>query len=102
MLLHRGLLGTCVTIAKEEGASALWKGLEPGVPCTDRAMQPARLCDLPYTAVADIVRSRQHAAQRLSGPSLVVHTPCVPSGCGMQVFTDKWCMAACALACTSQ
>jgi hypothetical protein len=26
----RGLLGTCATIAREEGASALWKGLEPG------------------------------------------------------------------------
>lgn len=28
---YRGLLGTCVTIAKEEGAGALWKGLEPGL-----------------------------------------------------------------------
>lgn len=28
---RRGLLGTCLTIAKEEGPSALWKGLEPGV-----------------------------------------------------------------------
>ena len=27
----RGLLGTCATIAREEGASALWKGLEPGL-----------------------------------------------------------------------
>eukprot|EP00878_Enallax_costatus_P029751 GHUV01032297.1.p2 GENE.GHUV01032297.1~~GHUV01032297.1.p2 ORF type:complete len:113 (+),score=13.87 GHUV01032297.1:142-480(+) len=26
----RGLLGTCMTIAREEGAGALWKGLEPG------------------------------------------------------------------------
>lgn len=28
--VFRGLLGTCVTIAREEGAGALWKGLEPG------------------------------------------------------------------------
>lgn len=27
----RGLLGTCLTIAREEGAGALWKGLEPGI-----------------------------------------------------------------------
>jgi hypothetical protein len=27
---HRGLIGTVGTIAREEGASALWKGLEPG------------------------------------------------------------------------
>jgi hypothetical protein len=37
----RGLLGTCLTIAREEGPSALWKGLEPGVlrltgPCLKR------------------------------------------------------------------
>ena len=29
--LARGLLGTCATIAREEGAGALWKGLEPGL-----------------------------------------------------------------------
>ncbi len=33
----RGLLGTCATVAKEEGPKALWSGLEPGttliVPC---------------------------------------------------------------------
>lgn len=28
---NRGLLGTCATIAREEGAGALWKGLEPGL-----------------------------------------------------------------------
>uniref|UniRef100_A0A383VSA3 Uncoupling protein n=1 Tax=Tetradesmus obliquus TaxID=3088 RepID=A0A383VSA3_TETOB len=28
---YKGLLGTCMTIAKEEGPSALWKGLEPGL-----------------------------------------------------------------------
>jgi len=28
---YKGLLGTCVTIAKEEGAGSLWKGLEPGL-----------------------------------------------------------------------
>ena len=27
----RGLLGTVGTIAREEGAKALWKGLEPGM-----------------------------------------------------------------------
>ena len=26
----RGLLGTVGTVAREEGAAALWKGLEPG------------------------------------------------------------------------
>lgn len=28
---YRGMLGTVLTVAKEEGATALWKGLEPGV-----------------------------------------------------------------------
>ena len=28
--IYRGLLGTVGTVAREEGASALWKGLEPG------------------------------------------------------------------------
>jgi solute carrier family 25 uncoupling protein 8/9 len=28
---YKGLLGTCLTIAREEGPSALWKGLEPGL-----------------------------------------------------------------------
>lgn len=28
---YKGLLGTVVTIGKEEGASALWKGIEPGM-----------------------------------------------------------------------
>eukprot|EP00878_Enallax_costatus_P031234 GHUV01034137.1.p1 GENE.GHUV01034137.1~~GHUV01034137.1.p1 ORF type:complete len:250 (+),score=50.70 GHUV01034137.1:74-823(+) len=28
---YKGLLGTCMTIAREEGAGALWKGLEPGL-----------------------------------------------------------------------
>ncbi|KIZ02275.1 uncoupling protein 3 [Monoraphidium neglectum] len=28
---YKGLLGTCATIAREEGAGALWKGLEPGL-----------------------------------------------------------------------
>ncbi|GBF87431.1 mitochondrial uncoupling 1-like protein [Raphidocelis subcapitata] len=28
---YKGLLGTCATIAREEGATALWKGLEPGL-----------------------------------------------------------------------
>ena len=28
--LHRGLLGTIGTIAREEGAASLWKGIEPG------------------------------------------------------------------------
>lgn len=27
----RGLVGTCVTVAKEEGVSSLWKGLGPGL-----------------------------------------------------------------------
>jgi solute carrier family 25 uncoupling protein 8/9 len=29
--IARGLLGTCATIAREEGPGALWKGLEPGL-----------------------------------------------------------------------
>lgn len=28
---YRGLLGTCATVAREEGVSALYKGLEPGL-----------------------------------------------------------------------
>jgi solute carrier family 25 uncoupling protein 8/9 len=28
---YRGLVGTCLTVAREEGASALWKGLGPGL-----------------------------------------------------------------------
>eukprot|EP00882_Tetradesmus_deserticola_P018310 GHRQ01019669.1.p1 GENE.GHRQ01019669.1~~GHRQ01019669.1.p1 ORF type:complete len:129 (+),score=24.50 GHRQ01019669.1:552-938(+) len=28
---YKGLLGTCMTIAREEGPSALWKGLKPGL-----------------------------------------------------------------------
>ena len=28
---NRGLLGTCLTVAREEGAASLWKGLEPGL-----------------------------------------------------------------------
>ncbi|KAK9822131.1 hypothetical protein WJX74_009601 [Apatococcus lobatus] len=28
---YRGLLGTCATVAKEEGARALWSGIEPGL-----------------------------------------------------------------------
>lgn len=28
---YRGLLGTVVTIAREEGLSALWKGIVPGL-----------------------------------------------------------------------
>ncbi|KAL4436080.1 hypothetical protein ABPG77_005528 [Micractinium sp. CCAP 211/92] len=28
---YRGLLGTCMTVAREEGAAALWKGLAPGL-----------------------------------------------------------------------
>eukprot|EP00887_Chlorella_sp_A99_P003286 scaffold9.g3286.t1 len=28
---YRGLLGTCFTVAKEEGVAALWKGLGPGL-----------------------------------------------------------------------
>lgn len=28
---YKGLLGTCATIAREEGPGALWKGLEPGL-----------------------------------------------------------------------
>lgn len=31
LLRCRGLLGTCVSVAKEEGAGALWKGLGPGL-----------------------------------------------------------------------
>lgn len=30
MLARRGMLGTVATIAREEGATSLWKGLEPG------------------------------------------------------------------------
>lgn len=28
---YRGLVGTCMTVAKEEGAGGLWKGLGPGL-----------------------------------------------------------------------
>lgn len=28
---YRGMIGTVITVAKEEGPSALWKGLEPGI-----------------------------------------------------------------------
>jgi solute carrier family 25 (mitochondrial uncoupling protein), member 8/9 len=28
---YRGLLGTAATIAREEGAAALWKGIVPGL-----------------------------------------------------------------------
>jgi solute carrier family 25 uncoupling protein 8/9 len=28
---YKGLVGTCLTVAKEEGAGALWKGLGPGL-----------------------------------------------------------------------
>lgn len=27
---YRGLLGTCLTVAREEGAAKLWAGLAPG------------------------------------------------------------------------
>lgn len=30
-LKYRGLLGTAATIAREEGAAALWKGIVPGL-----------------------------------------------------------------------
>lgn len=29
-LFNRGLLGTMMTVAREEGPGALWKGIEPG------------------------------------------------------------------------
>ena len=30
-LKYRGLIGTCVTVAKEEGVKSLWKGIGPGI-----------------------------------------------------------------------
>lgn len=30
-ILYRGLLGTCATVAREEGIGSLWKGLGPGL-----------------------------------------------------------------------
>ena len=70
---YRGLLGTVGTVAKEEGASALWKGLEPG------AMNAApTLRHLQHPT--DVLLMMQHACMSLSMLCTRVLARCV-QGC---------------------
>ena len=54
----RGLLGTCATVAKEEGAKALWSGIEPGVTVSGLLMCLSTInADMTRFAVVQACRS---------------------------------------------
>jgi len=98
---YRGLLGTCLTVAREEGASKLWAGLAPGepfcapfVPCI--AAAGLVCCFYGWTpAPARLLRSCLSRAHPVLLASIM--TPLLALlPCPVQACSGKWSMAGCA------